>query len=73
MAENWMYSFVKFQDENLFFSREMVLKKILDICFFLLIIIHIEKMKITFSKVGKKLEIGGCGNKFLKITFIIKR
>lgn len=65
------YSFVK--DEIYFFRERMVSKKILDTCFFLSIIIHIEKIKITFRKVGKKLEIGECGNKFLKITFVIKK
>lgn len=35
----------------------MVLKKILDICFFLSIIIYIEKIKISFSKVGKNWKL----------------
>lgn len=53
--------------------REWFLKKYWTPVFFLSIIIHIEKIKITFRKVGKKLEIGECGNKFLKITFVIKK
>lgn len=52
MVESWVYSF-KLQDEIYFFH----LKKILDICFFLSIIIYIEKIKISFSKVGKNWKL----------------
>lgn len=40
----------------IFFVRDGS-KKILDICFFLSIIIYIEKIKISFSKVGKNWRL----------------